>query len=217
MGLATRHAAIVVVIALATSFCFAQSPRSSGQSSSKPHAKARGNAAPETGSSSDGVYRNPSLNLSYKIPFGWVDRTEDMREGSEMGKSLLLLSVFERPPEAKVDGVNSAVVIAAENVSSYPGLKTADDYFGPLTEMAAGKGFKIVNQPYEFPLGTKTLVRGDFSKESGSMTMKQTSLVFLQKNWIVSCTFIGGSDDEIQELVEHLTFGTAATPRRPAK
>jgi hypothetical protein len=113
--------------------------------------------------------------------------------------------------------VNSAVVIAAENVSSYPGLKTAGEYFGPLSEMAGGKGFKVVNQPYEFALGTKTLVRGDFSKESGSMTMKQTSLVFLQKNWIVSVTFIGAGEDEIQELVEHLSFGVAATPRRPAK
>lgn len=214
--MASRGAFLAVVLALGSAVGFVPS-KAAGQSSSKPHVKARENAAPEIGAVSDGVYRNQSLNFSYKIPFGWVDRSEDMREGSELGKSLLLLSVFERPPEAKAEGVDPAVVIAAENTSSYPGLKTAAEYFGPLTEMTASKGFKAMNQPYEVTVGSKMLVRGDFSKEAGKTTMRQTSLVFLQKNWIVSFTFIGTSDDEVEELLGKLSFGNGAGPPSHSK
>jgi len=33
-------------------------------------------------------------------------------------------------------------------------LKTAADYFGPLTELTTSKGFTVVNQPYLFTVGT---------------------------------------------------------------
>ncbi len=203
----------IVALALLSVQSLAQS-----SSSSKPHAKARENAAPETGSITDAVYRNASLNFSYKVPFGWVDRTSDMREGSELGKSLLLLSIFERPPEAPAEGINSAVVIAVENVSSYPGLKTAQQYFGPITELATSRGFKAVSDPFEFTVNGKPLARGDFVKESGpSSAMHQTSLVFLQKDWIVSITIIAGSEDERDELLANLNFGSPSGSRRPAK
>ena len=103
MGFPVRY--LVMALALLSLPALGQSAKT-GQSSSKPHAKARENAAPEQGSIRDGVYGNESLNFSYKIPFGWVDRTADMREGSELGKSVLLLSVFERPPEAPTEGIN---------------------------------------------------------------------------------------------------------------
>ena len=198
---------------LASALACAQSP----SSSSKPHAKARENGAPDAGAITDGVYRNASLSFSYRLPFGWVDRTADMREGSEVGKSLLLLSVFERPPEAPDRGVNSAVVIAAESASSYPGLKTPAEYLGPLTELAVARGFKATADPYEFQAGGKQLVREDFAKQSGTSTLHQTSLVTLEKNWILSFTFIGASDDEIDALLENLNFGTAQAPRKPSK
>ncbi len=210
MGL-FRH--IVTAMALASVLACAQSP----SSSSKPHAKARENGAPDAGGITDGVYRNPSLSFSYKVPFGWVDRTADMREGSEVGKSLLLLSVFERPPEAPTPGINSAVVIAAESASSYPGLKTSAEYFGPVSELATARGFKATADPYDFSVGGKLLARADFAKPSGSSTLRQTSLVMLQKNWIVSFTFIAASDDEIDALLENLNFGGAAAPRKPSK
>jgi hypothetical protein len=216
MSFRARHA--MVAIALASLPLVAQqSSKPAGESSSRPHARERENAAPAPGAITDGIYHNASLNFSYKIPFGWVDRTSDMREGSELGKSLVLLSIFERPPEVQGEGINSAVVIAAESTSSYPGLKTAADYFGPITELAASKGFKASGDPYEFPVGTKQLVRDDFVKEKGSGDMHQTSLVFLQKNWIVSFTFLGTSDDEIEELLEKLSFGAVSSPRRPSK
>ena len=208
----SRLAIVAVALALASALSPAQS------SSSKPHAKARENAAPDAGSISDGLYRNSSLNFSYKVPFGWVDRTSDMREGSELGKSLLLLSIFERPPEAPAEGINSAVVIAVENVSSYPGLKTAQQYFGPITELATSRGFKAASDPFEFTVNGKALVRGDFVKESGpSSATHQTSLVFLQKDWIVSITIIAGSEDERDELLANLNFGSPLGARRPAK
>jgi hypothetical protein len=36
--------------------------------------------------------------------------------------------------------------------------------------------------------------------------MDQSSLVFLEKRHIVSFTFIGGSEDEMDELIEKLEF-----------
>ena len=97
-------------------------------------------------------------------------------------------------------------MIVIEKVSSFSGLKTAADYFGPVTGLATAGGFKAVNEPYEFSVGAKPLVRGDFSKERGSLTMYQTSLVMLEKGYAVSFTFIGGSEDEVGELIERLTF-----------
>jgi hypothetical protein len=105
------------------------------------------------------------------------------------------------------------VVIAAESASSYPGLKTAADYFGPLTELTTGKGFRVVNAPYQFPVGTKQLVRSDFSKTLGCLTMRQASLVMLQKGYVVSFTFLGGSEDEIEKLIENLSFGPSKKPK----
>ena len=81
----------------------------------------------------------------------------------------------------------------------------------------SSKGFKASGDPYEFPMGAKQLVRQDFVKEKGSLVMHQTSLVFLQKSWIVSFTFLGTSDDEIDELVEKLSFGVGSSPPHPAK
>ena len=165
----------------------------------------------------DSTYRNTFFGFSYKIPFGWVERTEDMRDDGEAGKSLVLLAVFERPPEATGNTVNSAVVIAAESVSSYPSLKTAADYFGPLTEVTLSKGFKVVNEPFDFSRGANQLVRGDFSKELGTLTMHQSSVVMLKKGYVVSLTAIGGSEDEVDGLLEKLSFSAGSPSRKNPK
>src|SRR5437868_10084836 len=196
-----------------------QQASTSSESSSKSHrpvAHAR-SATPDAGSMNDGVYRNPFFGFSYKAPYGWVDRTQDMQEGSEPGKSMVLLAMFERPPEAAGDTVNSAVVIAAESVALYPGLKTATDYFAPLTELTTSKGFKVVNEPYEYSLGTKPLVRGDFSKEVGKLTMYQASLVAPQKGYILSFSFVAGSSEEVDQLVEKLVFAVPRASAAPKK
>lgn len=176
-------------------------------------------AAPslDPGSITNDVYRNLSLGFTCKIPFGWVDRTREFREDpapqiEEPLKSRLLLAVFERPPEATGSTINSAIVIAAEKISEYSGLRTAADYFGPITELATSKGFKVVNEPYEFPVGATQLVRGDFSKPRGSLTMIQSSLVMVEKGYAVSFTFIGGSEDEVNALVENLSFAGKKSP-----
>src|SRR5207248_2234889 len=162
--------------------------------------------------------------------FGWVDRTADMQQdeslpdqvanesskptnsGSDEPKSAssesakTLLAIFERPPGAPGETINSAVVIAAEPLANYHGLKTAADYFGPIMELAEQRGFKAESDPYTFSVGTKQLVRGDFSKPRGSLTMWQSSLVMIEKGYVVSFTFLGGSEDEVEELVENLSF-----------
>lgn len=168
-----------------------------------------------------GIYRNPAFGFRYRLPYGWVDRTQVMQDrdaadqSPQPSKAQVLLAVFERPPEATGETVNSTVVIAAESTSSYPGLKTAADYFGPLEEVVTAKGFKVANEPYEFPIGAKQLAREDFSKDLGKLTMQQATLVMLAKGYIVSFTFIGGSEDEVEELLEGVSFPTAQTSGSP--
>src|SRR5438874_4502152 len=167
-----------------------------------------------------GLLKCPRFGFGYKLPFGWVDRTSDMQEETKpepnqsanhlKDNSETLLAIFERPPAAPGETINSAVVFAAESLANYHGIKTAADYFGPITELAEQRGFKVVNEPYDFAIGAKQLVRGDFSKPRGSLTMWQSSLVMIDKGLLVSFTFIAGSQDELDELIERLRFAPTA-------
>ena len=148
----------------------------------------------------------------YTVPFGWVDRTANISEpqsgdSEQSSSSQTLLAVFERPPEASGETINSAVVIAAESLKDYRGVKTAADYFGAVTELAEQRGFKVDNEPYEFTVGTKKLVRADYSKPRRSLTMFQSTLAMIEKGEIVSFTFVGGSEDEVEGLIDKLKFG----------
>lgn len=174
----------------------------------------RAAATPVAGEIANGVYRNRDFGLAYRIPVGWVDRTQDMQSGNDAAKGLVLLAIFERPPEATGESVNSAVVIAAEPAASYPGLKTAADYFSPLTELATAKGFQVVNPPYEFSLGSKSLARSDFTKSLGKQGMRQASLVEMRKGYFVSFTFIAGEDDELEEIIQRLSLAERTTKNR---
>lgn len=186
-----------------------QTPKSASTQRSVP--------AVDSGVITNGVYRNPTFGFSYKIAYGWVDRTQEMAEDSggdstEAKKSIVLLAVFERPPAASGDSINSAVVVAAEAVSSYPDLKSEAQYFDLVTELAKSKDLKVVNEPYDLQLGTMHLVRGDFSKPLGNLTLHQSTLVTMQKGYFVSFTFIGGSEDEVDGLIESLSFSKKESP-----
>jgi hypothetical protein len=210
----------ILTLLLSTPLATPQASNPARQSSSKSSIKSSAPAktsAPDLGTITDSTYRNTFFGFSYKIPFGWVERTEDMRDDGDPGKSMVLLAVFERPPEATGNTVNSAVVIAAEVFSSYPGLRTAADYFAPLTEVTLSKGFKVVNEPFDFSGGANRLVRGDFSKETGTLTMHQSSVVLLKKGYVVSFTVIGGSEDEVDELLEKLSFSIGSASRKSPK
>jgi hypothetical protein len=199
-----RLLASLLVLPLATAL-WAQAPSSSSKPST--HAKP---SLPEPGAISDGVYRNPAFGFSYKLPYGWVDRTGDMRDDSvDASRSRVLLAIFERPPQATGDTVNSAMLIAAEPL--FAGMKTAAEYFESLSALTIAKGFQADEEPHEFSVGTRKLVRGDFSKPRGTLTMHQTSLVTLEKGYAVSFTFIGGSEDEVNELIEKLSFAAKKT------
>ena len=154
------------------------------------------------------------FGFSYKAPYGWVDRTAPMQgDAGYSSKSQVLLAVFERPPEVTADTVNSAVIIAAESTTAYPGLKAAVDYFGPLTELTTSKGFTVVNQPYLFTVGLRQLPRADYMKLRGQLTMHQSSLAMLSKGYVVSFTFIGGGQEEVDQLIESLRLTpTKASP-----
>lgn len=196
---------LLILILLGTAY--AQDPGSSSKTKQKPEQHATRHTSPP--STAETLYRNPEFAFTYKIPYAWVDRTQPMQDdSSDRAKSKLLLAVFERPPEVTGDTVNSAVIITAESAATYPGLKTAADYLGPLTELTTSKGFKPAGDPYEFPVGSTPLVRADFVKELGKLSMHQSSLVLLRKGFVLSFTFIAGSDDELDELIEKLSFGT---------
>jgi hypothetical protein len=174
------------------------------------------------------LYRNPTFAFRFQIPYGWVDRTKEMQEGNEAGKAEVLLAIFERPPQATGDTINSAVVIASESVASYPGLKKAEDYLGPLTELATSKGFKAEGEPYTLEVESRQLLRADFIKRlsvktingetsnvetsNDKLIMRQCTLVLLAKGQIVSFTFIAGTEDELDDLMDGLHFGAAKSP-----
>ena len=169
------------------------------------------------------LYRNPTFAFRFQIPYGWVDRTKEMQEGNEADKAEVLLAAFERPPQATGDTINSAVVIASESAASYPGLKKAEDYLGPLTELATSKGFKAEGEPYALEVESRQLLRADFTKplsgktssvetSNDKLTMRQCTLVLLAKGQVVSFTFIAGSEDELDDLMDGLHFGPAKSP-----
>jgi hypothetical protein len=208
----------------------AQAQSTSTSSSSAQHPRKASPVAdsrPDMGSISNGVYRNPAFGFTCKIPAGWVLRTEEMnaREDDQpAGKSRdqlakdagsagrVLLSAFSRPPQARAEDVNSSILIAAESAASYPGLKDAAQYFGPVAEIAKAQGFAVVNEPDDYEIGAKTVVRGDFQKNVGARVMRQSTLVVLARGFALSFTFIGGTEDEVEELIAGLTFGAGAKP-----
>jgi|HubBroStandDraft_6_1064221.scaffolds.fasta_scaffold259769_2 hypothetical protein len=197
-----------------------------GQSQHKP---ATGTASSKSATDAQ-VYRNSEFGFRYQIPYGWVDRSKEMREqdaakesdakaekpdgknkGSAGGE--VLLAVFARPPEAAGNSVNSAVVIARESAAAYPGMKTAEDYLGPLTELATSNGFKANGDASGLTIDERELARADFSRPlTDKLTMYQSTMVLLAKGQIVSFTFIAGSEDEIEDLLDGLRFGAPKLP-----
>ena len=194
------------------------SPSTSSSSSKPPKKSASASDAKlDSGKVSAGVYRSRAFGFACKIPPAWVLRTEEMNareledEKADAGKKAtdagrVLLAAFSRPPEARGDDVNGSIVIVAESAAAYPGLKDAAQYFGPVTEVAKAQGFDVDEEPYEFAVGTKTVVRGDFEKDVGTRVMLQSTLVLLARGYAVSFTFIGGTEDEVEELVQGLSF-----------
>jgi hypothetical protein len=202
--------------------------QNSSSASSRAHAAQKARPAEsslDAGSVSAGGYRNPTFGFTCRIPGGWVLRTEEMKArhdedsnavsgqaATDSGKAgRVLLAAFSRPPEARAEDVNGSILIAAESAASYPGLKDAAQYFGPVTEAAKAQGLEIDDDPYEFAVGTKKLVRGDFQKDVGTRVMRQSTLVVLARGYAVSFTFIGGTEDEVEELVGGLSFVAAKT------
>ena len=159
--------------------------------------------------------------MTCKIPDGWVLRTEEMnlREDEKEEKpspqgaqrntedsGRVLLAAFSRPPDARGEEINSSILIAAEPVSAYAGMTDAAQYFGPLTEVAKAQGFEEDEEPYEFAVGTKKVVRADFHKDVGSRVMRQSTLAFLSRGSAVSITVIGGTEEEVEGLVDGVSF-----------
>lgn len=203
------RSAFNTIAALVLSFNFAATAHAQRQT--PPVGEQQSKPAQSSPSTDDAqLYRSSTFGFRFQIPYGWVDRSAEMQKSNDAGKSELLLAVFERPPKATGETINSAVVIASESVTSYPGLKTGEDYLGPLTELATSAGFKADGDPYQLVVEARQLWRADFVKTlSDKVSMKQCTLVLLAKGHIVSFTFIAGSDEALDELMDGLHFGAA--------
>jgi len=210
------------------------SPSASKAASTTASAKKSSGSADaevDSGSIAEGVYRNKTFGFTCKIPAGWVLRTDEMNARAESESAgegsratpdrtaeggcphmcnRVLLAAFSRPPEARGEDVNSSILIAAESAVAYPGMKDAAQYFGPLTEVAKAQGFEVDEEPYAYAIGRKTLVRGDFHKDVGSRVMRQSTLAMLEHDYAVSITVIGGTEDEVEELIDGVSFGETA-------
>jgi len=227
-----RIAALILIgLSGALSWCQTPAQPESSSSNSPKHIKklapASSGSGIDAGGVTNGLYHNKTLAMSCKIPAGWVLRTEEMNardedsdqpaddagavkrplaEAKDAPAGKVLLAAFSRPPAAQGEDVNSSILIAAESVSAYPGLKEAGQYFEPLTEVATAQGFIVDEEPYEIALGEKVLVRGDFHKDVASRVMRQSTLVFLSHGYAVSITVIGGTEDEVEELIDGVDF-----------
>jgi hypothetical protein len=180
-----------------------------------PHAQQKASKPAARSAEDSQLFRNATFGFRYRIPVGWVDRTKDMQEAGGVGKGEVLLAVFERPPQAAGDTVNSAVVIVVESAAAYPGLKRAEDYIGPLTELTTSKGFKAAGDASAVDIDSHPLVRADFTKPlNDKLTMRQSTLVLLQRGQIVSFTFIAGGEDEVNDLIQELGFGASKSRLR---
>ena len=163
------------------------------------------NAAP-AGGSAQAPAKNPGETGHSE---GGESKSSPARASSSAAdkrEAKVLLAAFSRPPEARGEDVNGAIVIAAESLATYPGLTEAAQYFGPLTEVAKAQGFTVDEEPYEFALGNKNVVRGDFHKDVGTRVMRQSTLAFLWHGYAVSITVIGGTEDEVEELIDGVSF-----------
>jgi hypothetical protein len=217
MSFFLRSSVLVVaaVIFFATTLSSQQSSSRAKPASSHVEKSSPSSLKVDPGTLRDGVYRNPTFGFSYKLPLTWVDRTDNMRQDAfSPSESQVLFTAFSRPPEAAGESINAAVIIAAEKVSNYPGLTRAVDYFEPLTAATTSRGFKVVNEPYQFSVGTKLLVRGDFSREEGSQKMYQSSLAMLEKGYVLSFTIVAANEDEAEALLTNLNFGVEQGPAR---
>ena len=202
--------------------------QSSSSSPAKPATKPDSTLDP--GAVTNGVYHNKTLALSCKIPPGWVLRTDELNLRDENGAekkeeenkedkkneaqppaassagARVLLAAFSRPPDVRAEDVNSSILITAENAAAYPGLTEAAQYFFPLTEVFKAQGFIPDEDPYEIAIGAKTVPRADFHKNVGNRVMHQSTLVMLSHGYAISITVIGGTDDEVEDLIDGLTF-----------
>jgi len=200
-----------------------QSPPSSSSSKHSRSSLPRPKPELEPGAVANGVYRNPTLGLSCRIPAGWVLRTEEMNARDEDGAAAsagdgrVLLAAFSRPPDARGEDVNSSIVVAAEPQATYSGLKEAAQYFGPLTEVAKAQGFTVDEAPYEFAAGPRSVVRSDFHKDVGTRVMRQATLACLADGYAISITVVASTEDEMENLVNEVSFSGARTSGHPRK
>ena len=151
----------------------------------------------------------PSFGFSYKLPYGWVDRTADLQDDSpQAAGARVLLAVFERPPRGR--GRHHKFRGRDCGRAALSGFKTPVEYFESLATLTTAQGFQASQDLRRFLGRPRSWCAGDFSKARGTLTMRQTSLVRVEKGYAVSFTFVAGSEDEVNQLIENLSLPRAS-------
>ena len=78
--LSFQRASLLVALVVLSGIAKGQSPAPANQeSSSRSKSKSASKVAlPDAGTVAEGVYRNRFFGFAYKLPYGWVDRTDRM-------------------------------------------------------------------------------------------------------------------------------------------
>jgi len=210
-----------VTVLLLCCAALAQAAPSPAPSSSKPTASARsagGRKAPQPkpdeGSLTKGTYTEKFFSLSYALPANWVVRTPEIRQGlAAQDNAVLLLSAFGKDKPA-VSEINPSVTLSAESLSSYPDVKTAEDYFAVLSQVVTSKGFVVLNAPAEIDVGGVTFLRGDFQKQEDDSTTYQATMVALRKDYLLTITAISGNEEDLTPLLNRLQIFAPPTLNR---
>ena len=187
----------------------------SGSKSAKATQSEAKNGTTFSGQISNGIYQNVHFGFTCRIPQGWVIETKEFAEGTPNSQGThLLLSALQHSPGLPDTSVNSAIIITAEDQTLYPDMVEAADYFGPMTEFIKSKGFQVVREPYQVRVGGEDLDRADFRKDLDQIAIYQSTLVTIERDYILSFTFIAGSQQQVDDLLGGLAFRSHTGPSR---
>jgi hypothetical protein len=170
------------------------------------HRESRSSAArPDAGWIENNVYHNEFFGLECAVPAGWVVQTPEMATGEQVpGKQIVLLSAFARPPQSG-NGVDPAVLLAAEAQGDGSGADTPLEYLVAVKEAAARSGMELAEPPRPIRAGAQVLWRAEFTSEPGSTPPRyQVTEVLLRRGYFVSFTVLAAAEPEAEDLLARL-------------
>ena len=120
------------------------------------------------------------------------------------GKEIVLLSAFARPPQTG-NGVDPAVLLAAEAPGEASGADTPLEYLVAVKEAAGRSGMELAEPPRAIRADAQVVWRADFTSEPGSALPRyQVTEVLLRRGYFVSYTVLVTAQPEAEDLLARL-------------